>query len=488
MCFPEKIVIDVILPQTNQNLGMPINLQEFYVLLGCIFYMACFLGIGDRNQWWSSAPIDQFQGAPFWLNAYMSKTRFADITGAIRYTDKAEPLLFVDSFHEVCQMIEVFNEHCEREYSPAWISCLDESMNSWLNKFCPGFMVCPRKPWPFGNEYHSIADGDENGHNPIMWRIRLVEGKDRPKLGNGRWVYPTTWENKGYTKTVELLLDVTVPIRRTGKVVTGDSGFCVAEGVTALYKKEGYGQVLIKKGRYWPKHVQGDFIDGLGETETYVQEINGVRFLVHCWKDAEWVTKIMSTHGVLEENQDHATWREVNGEWKTFKYAEPFSRHNRGKHWVDNVNKRRHAPISLESAWKTKCWANRQFTFLLSVAEVNAEMARARATKAPAKPMLDFRRRLAKMMLENRLNAHGVAPNSPICPRRVSNTPHVLKKRERNKGKYDPERHQFKRVNTEYLARPCTVCRKDTRDYCSCDPSIDLCSACFGAQRAQHCR
>jgi hypothetical protein len=45
----------------------------------------------------------------------------------------------------------------------------------------------------------------------------------------------------------------------------------------------------------------------------------------------------------------------------------------------------------------------------------------------------------------------------------------------------------FKRVNTVYLARPCTGCRKDTRDYCSCDPSIDLCSACFGAHRAQHC-
>ncbi len=89
----------------------------------------------------------------------------------------------------------------------------------------------------------------------------------------------------------------------------------------------------------------------------------------------------MSTHGVLDENQDHPTWRMVDGQWKTFKYAEAFSRHNRGKHWVDDVNKRRHAPISLESAWGTKWRANRQFTFLLSVAEVNATMTRARAKK-----------------------------------------------------------------------------------------------------------
>jgi hypothetical protein len=27
-------------------------------------------------------------------------------------------------------------------------------MNSWLNKFCPGFMSLPCKPHPFGNDYH----------------------------------------------------------------------------------------------------------------------------------------------------------------------------------------------------------------------------------------------------------------------------------------------------------------------------------------------
>ncbi len=279
MCFPEQFVLDVIIPQTNKNLGTPIDLHEFYVWLGCIFYMACFQGIGDRNDCWSSSPIDQFKGAPFRLNGYMTKVRFIDITGALRYTDQVEPMLFQDRFHEVRQMIDTFNEHYEREYSPAWLSCLDESMNSWLNKFCPGFMVCPRKPWPFGNEYHSIADGDENGHNPIMWRVRLVEGKDWPKLANGRWAFPTKWEDEGYTKTVKLLLDMTAPIHRTGKVVTGDSGFCVTEGVTALHDRGVYGQFLIKKRRYWPKHVPGDLIDAhmagkaLGETKTYVQEL-----------------------------------------------------------------------------------------------------------------------------------------------------------------------------------------------------------------------
>jgi hypothetical protein len=109
-------------------------------------------------------------------------------------------------------------------------------------------------------------------------------------------------------------------IHRTGKVVTGDSGFCVAVGVMALHEKGMYGQFLIKKRRYWPKHVPGDLIDAhmagkrLGETETYMQEIDGTCFLVHCCKDADWTTKIMPTHGVLDENQDHPTWQLVNGE------------------------------------------------------------------------------------------------------------------------------------------------------------------------------
>ena len=496
MCFFEKFVIDVIIPETNKFLGTPMTLQEFYVWLGCIFYMACFEGVGNRYEWWSTTPIDMFNGAPFRLNGFITRNRWLEITSAIRYTDVVEPLLFIDRFHEVRQMIRAFNDHYAVEYSPAWLSCLDESMNSWLKKFCPGFMICPRKPWPFGNEYHSIADGDENGHNPIMWRVRLVEGKDRPKLGNGprsgRWAFPTKWENEGYTKTVELLLDMTEPIHRTGKVVTGDSGFCVAEGVMALDAKGVYGQFLIKKRRYWPKHVPGDLIDGhmagkpLGATESYVQDLDGKRFVVHCCRDADWTTKIMSSHGVLDENQDHPTWRKVDGEWKTFKYAEPFSRHNKGKHWVDDVNKRRHSPISLESIWETKWWPNRQFTFLLSVAEVNAGMAKARATSRPADSVLDFRKRLAKLMLENKLDARGVAPNSPIRPRRTSNTVHVLKKRAKYEGKFDPDRCAFKRVKSMYLARPCRDCRKDTRDYCSCDPSMDLCSACFGAHRMEH--
>ena len=100
---------------TNKGLAKKVDLQEFYVFLGCIFYMSCYQRIPDRELWWSARLIDMFNGAPFRLNAYMSRNRFREIVQALRYTaDKDEPLFFIDWFHEVRQMIDSFNDHYEK--------------------------------------------------------------------------------------------------------------------------------------------------------------------------------------------------------------------------------------------------------------------------------------------------------------------------------------------------------------------------------------
>ncbi len=65
-------------------------------------------------------------------------------------------------------------------YIPDLILCIDESMSVWLNQFCPGGMCVPRKLHPFGNEYHTICNGDLKIGTPIMFQVELVEGKDRP--------------------------------------------------------------------------------------------------------------------------------------------------------------------------------------------------------------------------------------------------------------------------------------------------------------------
>ena len=63
-------------------------------------------------------------------------------------------------------------------------------------KYCPGFMCVPRKPHPFGNEYHLIADGDDG--KPVMWWVKLIKGKDQQKKTNGssHQSFQQDWENE----------------------------------------------------------------------------------------------------------------------------------------------------------------------------------------------------------------------------------------------------------------------------------------------------
>ncbi len=106
-------------------------------------------------------------------------------------------------------------------------------------------MILHCKPHLFGNEYHSIVDGDDG--KPIMWRTKIVEGKDFLKKANGTWAFPSKFEQMGYSKIIDFLLDMTKLIHCTGKFVTGNSGFWVAMGVMAPQKFGVHGQFLIKK-------------------------------------------------------------------------------------------------------------------------------------------------------------------------------------------------------------------------------------------------
>ena len=74
------------------------------------------------------------------------------------------------------ELIVAFNEHSQSCFSPGWVNCLAESMSIWTNQWtCPGWMFVPRKPYPMGNEYHSLCCGLSG----VMYSIELVEGKDQ---------------------------------------------------------------------------------------------------------------------------------------------------------------------------------------------------------------------------------------------------------------------------------------------------------------------
>ena len=150
-----------------------------------------------------------------------------------------------------------------------------------------------------------------------MWQVKIQEGKDLPKNPDGSWSFPS--EFPGYSKTATLMLEMTKPVHHTGKVVSIDSGLCVLVGIIAMHNLGVYGQSLIKKQRYWPKNVPGEAITTyfankeLGSAKTFRQVFDGKPFLVHCHKDNSYVTKIMSTHGLINEISTHKTYRRVVG-------------------------------------------------------------------------------------------------------------------------------------------------------------------------------
>ena len=160
----------------------------------------------------------------------------------------------------------------------SWFSCLDESMSPWSNMYCPGYMFVPSKPHPFGNEYHTIADGDRGA--PIMWRAKIQEGKDQPMNVNSPF-HPSKFEM--FLPTAKLMLEMSEPIRGSGRVVTLDSGFCATAGILVLHDVGVFGQALIKKrGNFWPVGVPGDQIDdhftslSIGDNDTLEQSTDGI--------------------------------------------------------------------------------------------------------------------------------------------------------------------------------------------------------------------
>ena len=146
-------------------------------------------------------------------------------------------------------MTDVWNEHMARIFTAGWTICVDESMSIWHNRWtCPGWVFCPGKPHPYGNEYHSACCALSN----IIFSIEIVEGKeDRP-----RWLPSAEFEGIG--KTVGLLLRILKSYFATTKYVILHSGFCVLRGLIELKKRGIFVCALIKKRRCWPREVPGE--------------------------------------------------------------------------------------------------------------------------------------------------------------------------------------------------------------------------------------
>ena len=197
MEFPEKWVRDVFTPATKEEIsGDDITLKEFYVYLGCHFFMACFEGISDRILWWSPKPVSIWEGASFRLQKYTSLQRFISVTSAMRFTKNPSPS-FLDRFHDVRQMFKnSMSTIWRNKLPPGSVSSMSRWTLFWTS-YDQGSWVFLANPNSLGNDYHSIADGDEG--YPVIYRIKIQEGKDRPKYANGKWSLPSNFEGENLT-------------------------------------------------------------------------------------------------------------------------------------------------------------------------------------------------------------------------------------------------------------------------------------------------
>ena len=371
--FPWKWLRIVVISQTNKNLDQELSWGELLRYLGLWFQMSSVGGGYKKTDFWSTLPFDERTNpCPYNFRKYMSMKRFDAITAALSFTAASKPT-YRDKFWEVRQLIVEWNKNMAEAFSPSWILCLDESMSIWHSRWtCPGWVFCPRKPHPFGNEYHSACCGMSG----LMFSVELVEGKDHPvDLG------PPEYE-AGVGKTGGLLLRMLKSCFHTGRYVVLDSGFCVLKALVALHEKGIYAGALIKKRRYWPALVPGKAMDerfagkSPGECEAITGTLNSSPYFIWGMKEPDYVMKIMATGGVLAEDETcRVTYRVSGDDRTTFRYKKPFDWHFRYRHAVDDHNNLRHALPSLEDTWVTQRWEVRVFAFFLAITEVNTYLA-----------------------------------------------------------------------------------------------------------------
>ena len=473
--FPKPYLVDVLLAQTNSQLkneSFKITYGELLRYLGMWFHMAT-TNFENRRDFWSTKPINSYNGAPWRYNEVMSRQRFENITSALSFTDLPAPA-YKDRFWEVRQLQDEWNKNMDEHFASSWISVLDESMSKWLNEYtCPGFMCVPRKPWPLGNEWHSICCAKSG----VMYRVELVEGKDRPiELG------PKKFEEKG--KVVGLLQRLTQPLWHCSKVVILDSGFCVLQGLVELRKRGVFAAALIKKRRYWPKHIQGDAIKNhfatkeVGDVDAWPGVLDGVRVHIFAMKEPDYVMSLMSTYGTLVRGgeQKERNYKDIGGnKRRRFFYPELIVDYFSSRDKVDSHNGSRMFPIALEETWKTKRWPCRVFQFLLAITEVNMKLISEYYYGCDKTSMLDFRKRFAKEMIYNIYLEQENKRRSQMITR-CQETAHSLE----SLAPFSTFRgSNFARCKTRYIQLRCSSCPKRVRSYCRCAPGIMLCCACY---------
>ena len=483
-CLPYTYLHEVLIPETNKKLQRPVDLPELLRFIGLLFLMYTARVGCNIRAWFEETEPSKFEGAPFRLQEYMSRSRFEEILRSLTYTNNTKPQ-YKDKFWQIRQLLSEWNLNMNEFFSPSWVSCLDESMSPWTSRWtCPGWTFVPRKPHPFGNEYHTIACGKSG----VLYGLELVEGKDSPA--------EIDKEFDGLGKTVGLLLRLTKNIWATGKVIILDSGFCVLKGIIELFKKGVFASALIKKRRYWPKDVPGDEIlrymndKPIGYSARRPGTTDNVSFDIFAMRDKDYSMLFMSTYGSLNMNQDQkVSYRAADQPDQppiSFYYTEVTSNHYRYRGAVDNHNAKRHdglsgAGMSFEESWATTRWENRVFAFILAISEVNAYLCRSYFSGLSNETQFEFRQKLCFDLIHYRnlrLDTRTPVRTRSYVTHKLIKVPPYSKFFNGSWVRCYLQKYQQKQCSHQ-------GCKVRTRTVCTCSKDVYRCVSCFSTHRVE---
>jgi hypothetical protein len=489
--LPMTYFEDVLVPATNANAAAknlvswkPLLIGEFMSFLA-IWLAMSFVALPNRRDYWLKTSSDWLL-PPLDMEAAsgISARRFESILAALRLTPC--PNLTDDPFWEVRPLIQSYNQRLTIVFEPSWSSCLDESMVQYDDPSCPGWIIVTRKFTDKGNEYHAIADT----RTKIVYQIELVEGKDRP-LSQG---LPEFEEQHGKTPALLLRMTKAAKLWGTGKAIFLDSAFCVLEGLVALRERGVHAFAVIKKRRYWPRHVPGDemlstaalwdigkcqALRGLATTPSGTT----ISFFLSALRDNQHVFLAMSTHGTL-----HPTGKLVRRGTASFHRPSLYDEYYISRHSVDDSNNIRQGHRGIEATWETRSWAHRQLAYLVALAEANAWSAKKYFAESRDVPdHLTFRKRLVDEAFVEFKTVPVVQTRSVAETKKRKAVGHDLL-RIPEQGKFaDGQWVPCTEVQSKYRQWRCcgADCDRKTSFYCSCSPMKGICRICFGIHFSQ---
>jgi hypothetical protein len=497
--FPFKFWSETCLLATkSQNPELELDLPVFMNYLTARLIISMHVGI-PLDKFWSLDVVNDVTSVPY-LGSVISGHLFKEISSAFRMHIDV-PSDRPDRFSEVRGMWEAVNAHWQ-EFGivPGWLCCADESMASFISKYCPGFVCVKRKPEPMGNCLHSNADVITK----ILFMLILQEGRDRPPHFPPE-EFSNLFPDGG--KCGPLMLQLSKPLFGTGSVVIHDAGFACIPALIHLKKRGVYASCLIKKKRFWPKFTNGkanaEHMKGksIGACDAIRGEFGEEHYHVYLMEDSKYTLQLAANYGTLErKGPDKRRRHPETNQLYTFKYPDTISDYYQGRHAVDDHNHFRQGIASIAKGWQTKKYHQRMFAVMLGMCETNAKLGHDYFKGiAGEQKMTSVQWRM--QIVDDLLRLYPPAIISAREQKRrrsaevaVMQQGHALSTIPQYAGRYKGRGPNtidgFAKCAKQYQQLHCqgARCSAMTRTYCACDPHIPLCHACFALHLVQALR